>query len=104
MSSSTTTFAIFHIISIYLLIVSPQQVASAGRGYKHASVPSSIAIKTVSLEPTVQGFVTQKRPFFHGKEVSGCMPKGRRHSSAPSRYVNNQPLFHSLGCSTVARP
>ncbi|KAL1553217.1 hypothetical protein AAHA92_13919 [Salvia divinorum] len=27
-----------------------------------------------------------------GKQAEGCMPKGRRHSSAPSRYINYQPL------------
>ncbi|KAL4591562.1 hypothetical protein LXL04_004531 [Taraxacum kok-saghyz] len=79
-------------------------IASAGRGHKHHNVVVSVAMKTLSLEPANQEFVTQKRPIFHEKEVGGCMPKGRRHSSAPSRYVNNQPLFHSLGCSTVTRP
>lgn len=110
-TTTTTTIAIFHIISIYLFISSPQLVASAGRGHGHGQVNvnvdvnvASVAIKTMSLEPKDQDFVTQKRPIFHGKEISGCMPKGRRHSSAPSRYVNNQPLFQSLGCSKVARP
>lgn len=27
-----------------------------------------------------------------GLGVEGCLPKGRRHSSAPSRYINYQPL------------
>ncbi|CAI9290049.1 unnamed protein product [Lactuca saligna] len=110
-TTTTTTIAIFHIISIYLFISSPQLVAGAGRGHGHGHGQvnvnvnvASVAIKTMSLEPKDQDFVTQKRPIFHGKEISGCMPKGRRHSSAPSRYVNNQPLFQSLGCSTVARP
>lgn len=35
-----------------------------------------------------------------GKQVEGCMPKGRRHSSAPSRYINYQPL-DSLMCSPL---
>ncbi|KAL1532159.1 hypothetical protein AAHA92_32205 [Salvia divinorum] len=35
-----------------------------------------------------------------GKQVGGCMPKGRRHSSAPSRYINYQPL-DSLMCSPL---
>ncbi|KAL7597418.1 hypothetical protein Lser_V15G29051 [Lactuca serriola] len=112
-TTTTTTIAIFHIISIYLFISSPQLVAGAGRGHGHGHAQvnvnddvnvASVAIKTMSLEPKDQDFVTQKRPIFHGKEISGCMPKGRRHSSAPSRYVNNQPLFQSLGCSKVARP
>ncbi|KAL0317391.1 UNVERIFIED_CONTAM: hypothetical protein Sangu_2153400 [Sesamum angustifolium] len=35
---------------------------------------------------------------FGGKGVEGCLPKGRRHSSAPSRYINDQPLDSTL-CS-----
>lgn len=35
-----------------------------------------------------------------GKEVEDCLPKGRRHSSAPSRYINYQPLG-SIMCSSM---
>lgn len=36
----------------------------------------------------------------HGKEeVEGCLPKGGRRSSAPSRYINYQPLGSTI-CST----
>lgn len=38
--------------------------------------------------------------FFHGKQVKACMPKGRRHSSAPSRYVNSYTFDGLLGCET----
>lgn len=38
-----------------------------------------------------------KGPFFHGKEVRGCLPKGFKHASAPSRYVNYH-ILGSIGC------
>lgn len=91
---SPTTFII-----CFLIILSSQHIESAGRGHAHVKV-----INTMLVEPRDQDFVTRKGVVFHGKEVSACMPKGRRHSSAPSRYANNQQLFHSLGCSSVARP
>ncbi|CAN1253019.1 hypothetical protein LINPERPRIM_LOCUS8212 [Linum perenne] len=34
----------------------------------------------------------QHRGVFGRKEVKNCLPKGFRHTSAPSRYVNYQPL------------
>ncbi|KAK9072618.1 hypothetical protein SSX86_009053 [Deinandra increscens subsp. villosa] len=84
----------------FLIIVSSQLVESASQGHTHDNV-----IKAVRrLEVRDQDFVTQKGPVYHEKEVSGCMPKGRRHSSAPSRYVNSQAFFDSLGCSKGARP
>ncbi|KAG5578210.1 hypothetical protein H5410_058344 [Solanum commersonii] len=39
-----------------------------------------------------------KGPIFHGKEVRDCLPKGFRHASAPSRYVNYH-ILGSIGCS-----
>ncbi|GJU41594.1 hypothetical protein Tco_1194551 [Tanacetum coccineum] len=103
-TTSNAGASIFHITFIFLLLILlPRHVASAGRGHGYVSAPSSV-IKKTTLEPRDQNFVTRKGPFFHGKEVSGCMPKGRRRSSAPSHYVNNQPLFKWLGCSTASKP
>lgn len=34
---------------------------------------------------------------FHSRDVESCLPKGFRHSSAPSRYVN----YHTLGSTTM---
>ncbi|KAK3422281.1 hypothetical protein EUGRSUZ_G02861 [Eucalyptus grandis] len=31
--------------------------------------------------------------------VESCLPKGLRHTSAPSRYINYQPLGSSSACS-----
>ncbi|KAI3706418.1 hypothetical protein L6452_24147 [Arctium lappa] len=96
--SNTTTTAI-----VLLLLLVLHVASSAGRPLDNHLISANAAANsvTMSLEPRDQDFATQKRPSFNGKEVSGCMPKGRRHSSAPSRYVNNQPLFHSLGCNSI---
>ncbi|KAI3517223.1 hypothetical protein L1887_16436 [Cichorium endivia] len=37
-----------------------------------------------------------------GQGVDGCLPKGIRHSSGPSRYINYQPLGLPRACSTTA--
>ncbi|PIN11058.1 hypothetical protein CDL12_16338 [Handroanthus impetiginosus] len=37
---------------------------------------------------------------FGGTGVEDCLPKGRRHSSAPSRYINYQPLGSTI-CSSI---
>ncbi|KAF8021582.1 hypothetical protein BT93_G1894 [Corymbia citriodora subsp. variegata] len=35
-----------------------------------------------------------------GRGIESCLPKGLRHNSAPSRYVNYQPLGSSSACSS----
>ena len=37
-----------------------------------------------------------------GQGVEGCLPKGIRHSSGPSRYINYQTLGLPSSCSTNA--
>ncbi|KAL8538658.1 hypothetical protein ACS0TY_000609 [Phlomoides rotata] len=44
--------------------------------------------------------IITKKHRFRGEEVEGCLPKGRRHSSAPSRYINDQPLGSTV-CSSM---
>ncbi|KAL5069476.1 hypothetical protein RYX36_020363 [Vicia faba] len=36
---------------------------------------------------------------FQGRNVEDCLPKGFRRSSAPSRYINYQPLGSSCSSS-----
>nr|GMD69477.1 hypothetical protein BC332_29198 [Ipomoea batatas]GMD73574.1 hypothetical protein BC332_29198 [Ipomoea batatas]GME01150.1 hypothetical protein BC332_29198 [Ipomoea batatas] len=47
---------------------------------------------------TLKPHLRNKGPLFHGKEIKNCLPKGFRHASAPSRYVNYH-IFGSLDCS-----
>jgi hypothetical protein len=39
-----------------------------------------------------------KQRFFQGRQVKNCLPKGYRHNSAPSRFVNYDTLG---GCSGI---
>ncbi|KAG5515568.1 hypothetical protein RHGRI_036571 [Rhododendron griersonianum] len=72
-------------------MLSPLDVTMASR-----HEPSSSAEEYVTMKPLI---MDHKKQLFRGREVNGCMPKGFRHSSAPSRYVNYQTMG-SLGCST----
>ncbi|KAK7844259.1 hypothetical protein CFP56_011071 [Quercus suber] len=66
-----------------------------------SSAPSTIVRPLVS---EAQDYVTMKPLFkhkhrvFRGKEVKNCLPKGFRHSSAPSRFVN----YHTLDVKRLA--
>lgn len=51
---------------------------------------------------TLKPHLRNNRPVFHGKEIKDCLPKGFRHASAPSRYVNYH-IFGSFGCSPHTR-
>ncbi|KAI9196346.1 hypothetical protein LWI28_023150 [Acer negundo] len=90
---SVTKFHIMMIIYV-LLLLSSSHVSMAGR-----SIPSSVPS---TMRPSSGNYVKMKpissstNKFFHGKEVDNCLPKGFRHASAPSRYVNSQTLG---GCS-----
>ncbi|KAI6669417.1 hypothetical protein NL676_004302 [Syzygium grande] len=91
-------------VLVLLLLASAGFTAMAARGGAMlTSVPSTM----IPLFPDSQGYKTMKHPFYHkgtrafgGKQLRNCMPKGFRHSSAPSRYVNYEPLGSSKWCST----
>ncbi|KAJ4979062.1 hypothetical protein NE237_009842 [Protea cynaroides] len=61
-----------------------------------------VALATRLLAPKSQNYMNlqpkpdHKKHVFHGGEIKNCMPKGIRHSSAPSRYVNNHILGSTL--------
>ncbi|KAL5832815.1 hypothetical protein ACOSQ3_016489 [Xanthoceras sorbifolium] len=89
----------FYIMIIYvLLLLSSLHNSMAGR-----SIPSSVPS---TMRPASGNYVkmkpisTNKQRIFHGKEVKNCLPKGFRHASAPSRFVNSQTLG---GCSISPR-
>ncbi|CAK9171422.1 unnamed protein product [Ilex paraguariensis] len=90
--STTTTHGYIALYIYLLLLLSPLDEAMAGR-----FLPSSVLVsRTEQSESGGRTYVTMKpelnhkRQVFHQREVKTCMPKGFRHSSAPSRY-------HTLG-------
>ncbi|KAK4789865.1 hypothetical protein SAY86_017169 [Trapa natans] len=86
------------LVSVSILLTTPPKTVDASRtGAFLSSVPST---QMPLLPESGRDLVTMKLPPFYrenrgfdvGREVKGCMPKGPGHSSAPSRYVNYQPL------------
>lgn len=81
-----------------LLLLSCFDVSMAARNIP-SSAPSTMVRplvtegedRYVSMKPQD---LKHKQQVFHGREVKGCKPKGFRHASAPSRFVN------SAGCSS----
>lgn len=85
----------YTLVLCLLLLLSSIDTNMAARKIP-SSAPSTIVRPLVS---EAQDYVTMKPLFkhkhrvFRGKEVKNCLPKGFRHSSAPSRFVN----YHTLG-------
>ncbi|KAI4304693.1 hypothetical protein MLD38_040168 [Melastoma candidum] len=100
--------SLFSAILLLLLSSSPQRAVLAARGGPVSySVPSTarppVDLHTHNSSP---GFVTmdpsadnKRGRSFGGREVKNCLPKGFRHTSAPSRFVNYEPLGSSARCS-----
>ncbi|OIW03914.1 hypothetical protein TanjilG_30190 [Lupinus angustifolius] len=63
------------------------------------SAPSTVTRPLVSseVETYVKPHLDHKEKIFKGREVNGCLPKGSRHNSTPSRFVNYNTL--GSGCS-----
>ncbi|WCJ40966.1 hypothetical protein M5689_021858 [Euphorbia peplus] len=85
----------FHYIMINVLLLLCLMGMSQGGRLIPSSVPSTMRPLGsdgeqvfVKLRPNLDHL----KPVFGGKEAHGCLPKGFRHSSAPSRFVNHQPL------------
>ncbi|WVZ00858.1 hypothetical protein V8G54_026927 [Vigna mungo] len=58
------------------------------------SAPSTVTRPLVSseVENYVKPQLNHKQKALQGREVKGCLPKGSRHNSAPSRFVNYKTL------------
>lgn len=83
----------FHVVIITLNLV---LVYAGGRLIPPGSVPST-SMKSLSVDDTIN--LNPKNQIFRGAEVKSCKPKGFRPRSAPSRFVNYQPLV-SVNCSS----
>ncbi|GKV08353.1 hypothetical protein SLE2022_197780 [Rubroshorea leprosula] len=75
---------------LVLLLSSSLHVSMAIRDIP-SSVPSTMRPASVDYVK-MNTEVTHRHQVFRDREVEGCLPKGYKHSSAPSRYVNYQPL------------
>ncbi|XVE59050.1 hypothetical protein DITRI_Ditri05aG0013800 [Diplodiscus trichospermus] len=77
---------------------SSSNFAMAGRDIP-SSVPSTMRPASVDYVKMNPEKLNHKHEVFNEKETKGCMPKGSKHSSAPSRYVN----FQTLGSSCATK-
>ncbi|XP_047175189.1 uncharacterized protein LOC124842692 [Vigna umbellata] len=97
---STTKFSLLAIIYL-LLSLNSLGTTMAGRIIP-PSAPSTVTRPLVSseVENYVKPQLNHKQKALQGREVKGCLPKGSRHNSAPSRFVNYKTLG-STGCSRM---
>lgn len=101
-TSVSKYYDMMRVIDFFLLILllSCFHVSMAGRSIPPSSVPST-------MRPLSEDYMKMKplwmhkHGVFHAKQVKNCMPKGFRHASAPSRFVNSQTLG---GCSNKPKP
>ncbi|OIT07960.1 hypothetical protein A4A49_09674 [Nicotiana attenuata] len=105
MTAAASNTQLFLTLCVCLVILSSLNETVGIRQLSAGSSESNLALNSIKidgeymiLKPELIGH--NKRPFFHGKEIKDCLPKGFRHASAPSRYVNYH-IFGSLGCSQV---
>lgn len=93
------TSRIFSLMFIFFLVLSSFVSITMGGRRIPSSVPSTMRPLTaqdgefVKMKPRLN----KKQRVFAGREATGCLPKGFRHSSTPSRYVNNEPF---VSCSS----
>lgn len=88
----------------FLLFLFSVSETMAGRAMP-SSGPSTMIVPpaTEAREEAIMKMrprLDQQGRTYHGKEVKACMPKGVRHSSAPSRYINFHTFGGLLGCET----
>ncbi|KAK2370876.1 hypothetical protein QL285_083883 [Trifolium repens] len=93
----------FSLLAIYLFLSLNSFGKTIGGRIIPPSAPSTVTRPLVLSE--VESFVMpqkdhKQKVFQLGREVKGCLPKGARHNSAPSRFVNFKPQG-SGGCSKM---
>ncbi|KAI4334356.1 hypothetical protein L6164_019057 [Bauhinia variegata] len=86
------------LLALYLFLsLSCLNITMAGRLIP-PSAPSTVTRPLVSTYVTMKPQLDHNQKVFQEKQVNSCLPKGFRHSSAPSRFVNYKTLGSS-GCS-----
>ncbi|KAF5744738.1 hypothetical protein HS088_TW07G00317 [Tripterygium wilfordii] len=80
---------------VFLLLLQCASDMTAAARSIPSSVPSTIRTtlgsesgKYVKMKPHLD----HRQPVFQARDAKSCLPKGFRRTSAPSRYVNYEPL------------
>lgn len=97
-------YVVVLLYSLLLVLLSSFDVSMAGRAIP-SSAPSTVVRPLVTDD--VQDYVSMRphlnpgrKQVFRGREFKGCLPKGFRHASAPSRFVNYHTLGAAPGCNS----
>ncbi|KAM6576868.1 hypothetical protein CsatB_028705 [Cannabis sativa] len=92
-------------VVVLLLLVCCLDVSMGGRAIP-SSAPSTV-VRPLATDD-VQAYVTMRphlnpgqKQVFRERDFKGCLPKGFRHASAPSRFVNYHTLGATSGCSSI---
>ncbi|OIV90563.1 hypothetical protein TanjilG_10657 [Lupinus angustifolius] len=94
-----STFFISKFVLLLVLLLSPPSNNNGGS----YSTPFFVAA-TRPLEQNVPKFNDLKPEKGHGlqsRNIEACMPKGPRRNSAPSRYINYEPLGSTCSSAKV---
>ncbi|KAL3354645.1 hypothetical protein AABB24_019008, partial [Solanum stoloniferum] len=104
-TTTTTTSLLFlkKLVFFYLIFLACLNNVTSIRELSSTSARIEPSSSTSMVDGTSNVLMKPQRnhnkgPIFHGKEVRDCLPKGFRHASAPSRYVNYH-ILGSIGCS-----
>ncbi|KAK2433893.1 hypothetical protein QL285_019101 [Trifolium repens] len=95
---STTHFITF-LVLYFVLSINFFDTTMAARIIP-SSAPSTVTrpLFLSEGETYLKPHLDHKQRFFQGRQVKNCLPKGYRHNSAPSRFVNYDTLG---GCSGI---
>lgn len=94
----------FIAIFIFFLILSPPVTTTKGPKITAMVVAESRLLAGLKPNDQMTMFKPEgRKSVFHSKAVDNCMPKGKRHSSAPSHYINYH-TFGSTGCDKIDTP
>lgn len=103
MSTTTNNNSVYPalILLYFLLFISCFDNSMARRPIP-SSAPSTMVRPLLAQDrdySTLNPQRNQKKKVYHAKELKGCLPKGFRPASAPSRFVNSHTLGLA-GCSS----
>lgn len=94
---------VFLLTCVVLLLFSPH-LGLVGKAMSRPMVPNAASYNTIGFDPKKnhEDDGSQKLQGDQPAGLENCMPKGFRPTSAPSRYINYEPLGTTL-CSTNHR-
>ncbi|KAM3399177.1 hypothetical protein P3S68_002693 [Capsicum galapagoense] len=98
-TTTTSLLSLKKLVFFYLIFLSCLNYVTSIRELSDTSTTIEPSSSNSRLDGTYNYVMMKpqrnhnKGLIFHGKEVRNCLPKGFRHASAPSRYVN----YHILG-------